>query len=216
MGALSLVLLASVGTADSYCIELPEEAGKTTAHRLQQIEKDIELIAKRYQPTQTNAEITNAVIVLVDKIIDNLCYALSESNNGESATEVKDIAVAEKLFDELSEALSLPPIRSDAKYAEFATEEMIQSLFDRRKEYLYKIYNAFLAENYSLRGHVVYSITFHRSGLVDKVALHGVDDGLVSVARAIIPVIYTIRLPELSSQTQILYPIDFMPTGTSR
>lgn len=216
MSALSLVLVASVSTADPYCIELPEEEGKTTAQRFQQVEEDIELIAKRYRPTQTNAEITNAVIVLVDKIIDNLCYALRDSNNGESATEVKDIAAAERLFDELSEALSLPPLRSDAKYAEFATEEMIQSLFDRRKEYLYKIYNAFLAENYTLRGHADYSITFHRSGLVDKVALHGVDDGLVSVARAIIPVIYTIRLPELSAQTQILYPIDFMPTGTSR
>jgi hypothetical protein len=95
------------------------------------------------------------------------------------------------------------------------TDEEIQIVFDKYKATLYRIYNAELRKNPTLRGKILLRITIESGG---EVSLCTVQSNELASPELVAQVVERVKKfnfgpKESVPKTTILYPIDFLPAG---
>lgn len=95
------------------------------------------------------------------------------------------------------------------------TDEEIQIVFDKYKAALYRIYNAELRKNPTLRGKIVLRITIEPGGEVSLCTVQSNDLASPDLVDQIVARVkkFNFGPKEKVPQTVILYPIDFLPGG---
>jgi hypothetical protein len=95
------------------------------------------------------------------------------------------------------------------------TDEEIQIVFDKYKATLYRIYNAELRKNPTLRGKIVLRITIEPGGEVSLCTVQSNDLESPDLVAQIVARVkkFNFGPKEKVPQTVILYPIDFLPGG---
>jgi hypothetical protein len=95
------------------------------------------------------------------------------------------------------------------------TDEEIQIVFDRYKATLYRIYNAELRKNPTLRGKMILRLTIEPSGEVSLCAVESSDLASPELAAQIVDRVKRFNFGPKDDvpKTTILYPIDFLPAG---
>ncbi len=95
------------------------------------------------------------------------------------------------------------------------TDEEIQIVFDRYKATLYRMYNAELRKDPTLRGKVILRITIEPGGEVSACAVQSSDLASPELVAQIVERVkrFNFGPKEKVSKTTILYPIDFLPGG---
>ncbi|HUJ17180.1 MAG TPA: AgmX/PglI C-terminal domain-containing protein [Nitrospirota bacterium] len=95
------------------------------------------------------------------------------------------------------------------------TDEEIQIVFDKYKATLYRIYNAELRKNPTLRGKIVLRITIEPGGEVSLCTVQSNDLASPDLVDQIVARVkkFNFGPKEKVPQTIILYPIDFLPGG---
>jgi outer membrane biosynthesis protein TonB len=93
------------------------------------------------------------------------------------------------------------------------TDEEIQIVFDKYKATLYRIYNAELRKNPTLRGKIILRITIDPSGEVSACTVQSTDLASSQLTAQIVERIkkFNFGPKEKVGRTTILYPIDFLP-----
>jgi hypothetical protein len=95
------------------------------------------------------------------------------------------------------------------------TDEEIQIVFDKYKATLYRIYNAELRKNPTLRGKMIMRLTIEPAGEVSACAVQSTD---LASAELVVQIVDRVKRfnfgpKENVPSTTILYPIDFLPAG---
>lgn len=95
------------------------------------------------------------------------------------------------------------------------TDEEIQIVFDKYKATLYRMYNAELRKNPTLRGKIILRITIEPGGEVSACTVHSNDLASPELVAQIVERVkkFNFGPKEKVSKTAILYPIDFLPGG---
>ena len=95
------------------------------------------------------------------------------------------------------------------------TDEEIQIVFDKYKATLYRMYNAELRKNPTLRGKIILRITIEPGGEVSLCTVQSNDLASPDLVAQIVARVkkFNFGLKEKVSKTSILYPIDFLPGG---
>ena len=95
------------------------------------------------------------------------------------------------------------------------TDEEIQIVFDRYKATLYRIYNAELRKNPTLRGKILMRITIEPGGGVSACAVESTDLASPELVAQIVDRVRRFNFGPKDDvpKTTILYPIDFLPAG---
>ncbi len=95
------------------------------------------------------------------------------------------------------------------------TDEEIQIVFDKYKATLYRMYNAELRKNPTLRGRIILRITIEPGGEVSACTVQSNDLGSPELVAQIVERVkkFNFGPKEKVSKTAILYPIDFLPGG---
>ena len=95
------------------------------------------------------------------------------------------------------------------------TDEEIQIVFDKYKATLYRIYNAELRKNPTLRGKMILRITIEPGGEVSACTVQSSDLASPELAAQIVERVgrFNFGPKEEVSRITILYPIDFLPGG---
>jgi hypothetical protein len=95
------------------------------------------------------------------------------------------------------------------------TDEEIQIVFDKYKATLYRIYNAQLRKNPTLRGKIILRITIEPGGEVSACTVQSNDLASPELVTQIVERVkkFNFGPKEKVSKTTILYPIDFLPGG---
>ncbi len=95
------------------------------------------------------------------------------------------------------------------------TDEEIQIVFDRYKAALYRIYNAELRKNPTLRGKIILRITIEPGGEVSICTVQSNELASPELTAQIVERVkkFNFGPKEKVSKTTILYPIDFLPAG---
>jgi hypothetical protein len=95
------------------------------------------------------------------------------------------------------------------------TDEEIQIVFDRYKATLYRMYNAELRKNPTLRGKVILRITIEPGGEVSACSVHSNDLASPELVAQIVERVKKFNFGPKAEvpKTTILYPIDFLPAG---
>ena len=93
------------------------------------------------------------------------------------------------------------------------TDEELQIVFDKYKATLYRIYNAELRKNPTLRGKIVLRITIEPGGEVSLCTVQSNDLGSPDLVAQIVARVkkFNFGPKEKVPETVILYPIDFLP-----
>lgn len=97
------------------------------------------------------------------------------------------------------------------------TDEEIQIVFDRYKAALYRMYNAELRKNPTLRGKILLRITIEPGGEVSACTVQSSDLASPELVAQIVERVKKFNFgpkPEVP-KTTILYPIDFLPGGNA-
>ena len=97
------------------------------------------------------------------------------------------------------------------------TDEEIQIVFDRYKAALYRMYNVELRKNPTLRGKIILRITIEPGGDVSACT---VQSNILNSPELVAQIVERVKKfnfgpKEKASRTTILYPIDFLPGGSS-
>jgi hypothetical protein len=126
---------------------------------------------------------------------------------------------------------SVPLVRVESKVAELReeagpassgsgpgaarTDEEIQIVFDRYKATLYRMYNAELRRDPTLRGRIILRLTIEPGGEVSACAAESSDLRSPELVAKIVERVkrFNFGPKEKVSKTTILYPIDFLPGG---
>jgi hypothetical protein len=97
------------------------------------------------------------------------------------------------------------------------TDEEIQIVFDKYKATLYRIYNAELRKNPTLRGKILLRITIEPGGEVSACTVQSNDLASPELVAQIVERVkkFNFGPKEKVSKTTILYPIDFLPGGSA-
>jgi hypothetical protein len=95
------------------------------------------------------------------------------------------------------------------------TDEEIQIVFDKYKATLYRIYNAELRKNPTLRGKLILRLTIEPGGEVSACTVPSTD---LASAELVVQIVDRVKKfnfgpKEKVPTTTILYPIDFLPAG---
>jgi outer membrane biosynthesis protein TonB len=95
------------------------------------------------------------------------------------------------------------------------TDEEIQIVFDKYKATLYRIYNAELRKNPTLRGKIILRITIEPGGEVSACTVQSNDLASPELVTHVLERVkkFNFGPKEKVSKTTILYPIDFLPGG---
>ena len=95
------------------------------------------------------------------------------------------------------------------------TDEEIQIVFDKYKAALYRMYNAELRKNPTLRGKIILRITIEPGGEVSACTVQSNDLASQALVVQIVERVkkFNFGPKEKVSKTTILYPIDFLPGG---
>jgi hypothetical protein len=95
------------------------------------------------------------------------------------------------------------------------TDEEIQIVFDKYKATLYRMYNAELRKNPTLRGKILLRITIEPGGEVSACTVQSNDLGSQELVAQVVERVkrFNFGPKEKVSKTTILYPIDFLPGG---
>ena len=95
------------------------------------------------------------------------------------------------------------------------TDEEIQIVFDKYKAALYRMYNAELRKNPTLRGKIILRITIEPGGEVSACTVQSNDLASQELVAQIVERVrkFNFGPKEKVSKTTILYPIDFLPGG---
>jgi hypothetical protein len=95
------------------------------------------------------------------------------------------------------------------------TDEEIQIVFDRYKATLYRMYNAELRKNPTLRGKVILRLTIEPGGEVSACSVHSNDLASPELVAQIVERVKKFNFGPKADvpKTTILYPIDFLPAG---
>jgi hypothetical protein len=95
------------------------------------------------------------------------------------------------------------------------TDEEIQIVFDKYKAALYRIYNAELRKNPTLRGKIILRITIEPGGDVSACTVQSNDLASPELVAQVLERVkkFNFGPKEMVSTTTILYPIDFLPGG---
>jgi outer membrane biosynthesis protein TonB len=95
------------------------------------------------------------------------------------------------------------------------TDEEIQIVFDKYKATLYRMYNAELRKNPTLRGKIILRITIEPGGEVSACTVQSNDLASPELVAQIVERVkkFNFGPKEKVSKTTILYPIDFLPGG---
>lgn len=95
------------------------------------------------------------------------------------------------------------------------TDEEIQIVFDRYKATLYRLYNAELRKNPTLRGKMILRITIEPGGEVSACTVQSSDLASPELMAQIVDRVkkFNFGPKEKASKITILYPIDFLPAG---
>jgi len=95
------------------------------------------------------------------------------------------------------------------------TDEEIQIIFDKYKATLYRMYNAELRKNPTLRGKIMLRITIEPGGEVSACTVQSNDLASPELTAQIVERVkkFNFGPKEKVSKTTILYPIDFLPAG---
>lgn len=95
------------------------------------------------------------------------------------------------------------------------TDEEIQIVFDRYKATLYRMYNAELRKNPTLRGKIILRITIEPGGEVSACTVQSSELASPELVAQIVERVkkFNFGPKEMVSNTTILYPIDFLPAG---
>jgi len=95
------------------------------------------------------------------------------------------------------------------------TDEEIQIVFDKYKAALYRMYNAELRKNPTLRGKIILRITIEPGGEVSACTVQSNDLASQELVAQILDRVkkFNFGPKEKVSKTTILYPIDFLPGG---
>ncbi len=97
------------------------------------------------------------------------------------------------------------------------TDEEIQIVFDKYKAALYRMYNAELRKNPTLRGKMILRITIEPGGEVSACSVQSNDLASQELVAQIVERVQKFNFgpKEKVSRITILYPIDFLPGGNS-
>ncbi len=95
------------------------------------------------------------------------------------------------------------------------TDEEIQIVFDKYKATLYRMYNAELRKNPTLRGKIILRITIEPGGEVSACSVQSNDLASAELVAQIVARVrkFNFGPKDKVSKTTILYPIDFLPGG---
>jgi hypothetical protein len=95
------------------------------------------------------------------------------------------------------------------------TDEEIQIVFDKYKATLYRMYNAELRKNPTLRGKIILRMTIEPGGEVSACTVQSYDLASPELVAQIVERIkkFNFGPKEEVPKTTILYPIDFLPAG---
>jgi hypothetical protein len=95
------------------------------------------------------------------------------------------------------------------------TDEEIQIVFDKYKATLYRLYNAELRKNPTLRGKMILRITIEQGGEVSACTVHSNDLASQELVAQIVERVkkFNFGPKEDVQKITILYPIDFLPAG---
>lgn len=95
------------------------------------------------------------------------------------------------------------------------TDEEIQIVFDKYKATLYRIYNAELRKNPTLRGKMIMRITIEPGGEISACTVQSTDLASPELVAQIVDRVkrFNFGPKEQVPTTTILYPIDFLPAG---
>ena len=95
------------------------------------------------------------------------------------------------------------------------TDEEIQIVFDKYKAALYRMYNAELRKNPTLRGKIILRITIEPGGEVSACEVQSNDLASQELVVQIVERVkkFNFGPKEKVPTTSILYPIDFLPGG---
>ncbi|MHB8844738.1 MAG: AgmX/PglI C-terminal domain-containing protein [Nitrospirota bacterium] len=95
------------------------------------------------------------------------------------------------------------------------TDEEIQIVFDKYKAALYRMYNAQLRKNPTLRGKIILRITIEPGGEVSACTVQSNELASQELVAQIVERVkkFNFGPKEKVSKTSILYPIDFLPGG---
>jgi hypothetical protein len=129
-------------------------------------------------------------------------------DNGDRISEVGFTKVQNAVAAQAEEAR---PVSSGPGPAR--TDEEIQIVFDKYKAALYRIYNAELRKNPTLRGKIVLRITIEPGGEVSLCTVQSNDLGSPDLVAQIVARVkkFNFGPKEKVPETVILYPIDFLP-----
>ncbi len=97
------------------------------------------------------------------------------------------------------------------------TDEEIQIVFDKYKAALYRMYNAELRKNPTLRGKMILRITIEPGGEVSACSVQSNDLASAELVAQVVERVQKFNFgpKEKVSRVTILYPIDFLPGGNS-
>ncbi len=97
------------------------------------------------------------------------------------------------------------------------TDEEIQIVFDKYKATLYRIYNAELRKNPTLRGKIILRITIESGGEVSACTVQASELASPELVAQVVERVkkFNFGPKEKVPKTTILYPIDFLPGGTA-
>jgi len=97
------------------------------------------------------------------------------------------------------------------------TDEEIQIVFDKYKAALYRMYNAELRKNPTLRGKILLRITIEPGGEVSACTVQSSDLASPDLVAQVVERVrrFNFGPKEKVPKTTILYPIDFLPGGTA-
>jgi hypothetical protein len=97
------------------------------------------------------------------------------------------------------------------------TDEEIQIVFDKYKATLYRMYNAELRKNPTLRGKILLRITIEPGGEVSACTVQSTDLASQELVAQVVERVkkFNFGPKEKVPMTTILYPIDFLPGGSS-
>jgi hypothetical protein len=95
------------------------------------------------------------------------------------------------------------------------TDEEIQIVFDKYKATLYRMYNAELRKNPTLRGKILLRITIEPGGEVSACTMQSTDLASQELVAQVVERVkkFNFGQKEKVLKTTILYPIDFLPAG---
>ncbi len=95
------------------------------------------------------------------------------------------------------------------------TDEEIQIVFDKYKATLYRMYNAELRKNPTLRGKILLRITIEPGGEVSACTMQSTDLASQELVAQVVERVkkFNFGPKEGVQKTTILYPIDFLPAG---